>query len=52
MGKKKTKITVEGKEVDLSKIKSIKWTLDVEVPKDEFEKLVKAMLTTTKKDKK
>ena len=51
MGKKKGKMKVEGQEVDLGKIKSIKWTLDVEVPKEEFDKLVKAMLASKKEAK-
>lgn len=43
MAKKKKKIVVEGQEVDLSKIKSVKLTLNLEIPKSEFDKLLKSM---------
>ncbi len=54
MAKKKNKIVVEGQEVDLSKIKSVKMTLDLEIPKSEFDKLLKSMsnvMVIDKKDK-
>ena len=46
MAKKKKKIVVEGQEVDLSKIKSMQFTLDLldlQIPKEEFDKLLAAM---------
>ena len=47
-------MTVEGKEVDLGKIKSVKLTLDVEFSKEEFDKLLMSMsnVKTEKKEKK
>lgn len=51
---KKKKIVVEGQEVDLSEIKSLKLTLDLEIPKSEFDKLLKSMsnvMVIDKKDK-
>lgn len=41
--KKKKKIVVDGQEVDLSKIKSIQFTLDLQIPKEEFDKLLSSM---------
>ena len=43
MTKKKKKIVVDGQEVDLSKIKSIQFTLDLQIPKEEFDKLLSSM---------
>ena len=43
MTKKKKKIVVEGQEVDLSKVKSIQFTLDLTIPKEEFDKLLGEM---------
>ena len=43
MAKKKKKIVVDGQEVDLSKIKSIRFTLDLQIPKEEFDKLLSSM---------
>lgn len=43
MTKKKKKIVVEGQEVDLSKIKSLQFTLDLQIPKEEFDKLLSSM---------
>lgn len=43
MAKKKKKIVVEGQEVDLSKIKSLQFTLDLQIPKEEFDKLLSSM---------
>lgn len=43
MAKKKKKIVVEGQEVDLSKIKSIQFALDLQIPKEDFDKLLAAM---------
>ena len=43
MAKKKKKIVVEGQEVDLSKIESMQFTLDLQIPKVEFDKLLASM---------
>ena len=43
MTKKKKKIVVDGQEVDLSKIKSIQFTLDLQIPKEKFDKLLSSM---------
>lgn len=43
MTKKKKKIVVDGQEVDLRKIKSIQFTLDLQIPKEEFDKLLSSM---------
>lgn len=51
MAKGKKKIIVGGEEVDLSKIKSIKFTLDVEIPKKQFDELLRAMSTKVEDDK-
>ena len=50
MAKKKKKIVVEGQEVDLSKIKSMQFTLDLQIPKEEFDKLL-ASMANIKSDK-
>ena len=53
MTKKKKKIVVDGQEVDLSKIKSIQFTLDLQIPKEEFDKLLSSMANIkTDKDEK
>ena len=43
MEKKTKKIVVEGQEVDLSKVKSIQFTLEIKIPKEEFDKLLGEM---------
>lgn len=52
MAKKKRKIVVDGQEIDLSKIKSVKLTLDLEIPKSEFDKLLNSMSNIIAVDKK
>lgn len=43
MAKKEKKIEAKGQEVDLSKIKSVRFTLDLKIPKEDFDELLKKM---------
>ena len=37
------KIIVEGEELELDKVKSMEFTMDLKIPKEDFDRLLKAM---------
>lgn len=41
--KGRKKIVVEGEELELDKVKSMEFTMDLKIPKEDFDRLLKAM---------